>query len=639
MPFPQQLIAQLIKNNPQANDEEILALARGASTGASDPTTRSSTGSYEPNPLSKAWEWANQPLVAPEFGDGLLAGAGETAAKVLSTPANLASLGLAGAGAAARAGGFLGASRLARGAEAALNAPLIAEGGAIAAEGLHQGDALQAALGAGEAVLGGIGMRSALKGAGKAAQEVTQVAQTTPPTWDYEDIIRRHTAGGGSTTNPLKGDLVGQPYFAVAAYPERQAIVNQLDRESLEAYVAKNQDLLGDPGNSLGSWLDEDPGSPTAGKVYLDISRTVPDRAAAMKLGAEKNQKAIFDLGSLEEIPLEGMSARVGGVPAPEAPVPADGGLQPAPSTTLAAVAAPAGLMAAGQVAEDPETGAALEKYGALGTALASGAALGAAIRKGHVAPQKAAASRLASMMMLGVGKRERQAILKGMNPADASKVEATAAKMLEQQAAKALGKLPNLKQLLGSLSGVAEADVRWYDETSEGLQRIFGEDGPIVGKFLAATSSNATVKSNVALALKAYRQYKAGEPFQGYLPVVKLQLERIAKGEPVGGRKIDNFAKALAGDQDAVVVDRWMLRAFGLPKDAATPTQYDLIEEAVKRVAKETGQTPRQVQAGLWFATKNKAEAARGVRNEAPPFEQLIRDRLAKDDKQVSRQ
>src|SRR5687767_894423 len=77
----------------------------------------------------------------------------------------------------------------------------------------------------------------------------------------------------------------------------------------------------------------------------------------------------------------------------------------------------------------------------------------------------------------------------------------------------------PKLATLRAMLNRATTADYTWYDETDRVLSELFGAHWPIVGKFLAVTSANATVQANAMLALKAFRQWSAGEPFKGYLP------------------------------------------------------------------------------------------------------------------------
>ena len=137
--------------------------------------------------------------------------------------------------------------------------------------------------------------------------------ESTPPGADRYDlgdvseknlsneILQAHTENGGSTFNPAKGNLNGTDNYAVAAFPQRNEVISgELTPEHVQQFIDKNQDLLADPKNSIGTWVDE------SGKHSLDIVHTIPDRDAAVKMGEESNQKAIFDLKNMTEIPTGG---------------------------------------------------------------------------------------------------------------------------------------------------------------------------------------------------------------------------------------------------------------------------------------------------------------------------------------------
>lgn len=104
---------------------------------------------------------------------------------------------------------------------------------------------------------------------------------------------------GGCTISPEKGDLAGQPGYAVSMYPERERVVPLDDFTAcvLSKYMRDNDDLLDRHGYALGTWINE-------GSVYLDIVRVVPDLWSAMEAGFLHKQKAIFDLEKRVEIPL-----------------------------------------------------------------------------------------------------------------------------------------------------------------------------------------------------------------------------------------------------------------------------------------------------------------------------------------------
>ena len=171
-----------------------------------------------------------------------------------------------------------------------------------------------------------------------------------------------------------------------------------------------------------------------------------------------------------------------------------------------------------------------------------------------------------------------------------------------------------------------------WYDSTKAELAKVYGEDVDLFLGMLAATSVNATVKSNLKLAQKAYAQYQLGVPFAGFLPVVRMNLERLVREGKLSGQKISAFWEALKGNPEAVVVDRWMIRAAGRKEYAnsatkPTPAQYKRVAEKVRRVAKAEGVEPRQAQAAIWFGVKDAGEKRRGVHHPAPPYQELLRE------------
>lgn len=75
-----------------------------------------------------------------------------------------------------------------------------------------------------------------------------------------------------------------------------------------------------------------------------------------------------------------------------------------------------------------------------------------------------------------------------------------------------------------------------------------------------------------------------------------------------LNGKKTNAFAKAIAGDENAVVIDVWMLRAVGIEKKSPTPKQYDELAEAVTKVAIEKNLTPRTTQALIWIVVRGSA-------------------------------
>lgn len=161
-----------------------------------------------------------------------------------------------------------------------------------------------------------------------------------------------------------------------------------------------------------------------------------------------------------------------------------------------------------------------------------------------------------------------------------------------------------NLQTLL-ALGESGKHGANWYEGTADWAKKKFGEDADMMLRFLAVTSANGQTESGAAMAIKAFAQWKAGMPFEGFRGDSMVgQLERIVKGENLGEfTKIQNFYDALKGDENAVVLDRWMIDALGL-KDkggALREKDYRIYAQAVKDLAKMNEMTPRQFQAAVW--------------------------------------
>lgn len=159
------------------------------------------------------------------------------------------------------------------------------------------------------------------------------------------------------------------------------------------------------------------------------------------------------------------------------------------------------------------------------------------------------------------------------------------------------------------------EAGALWYvDEYHycESVAKWSGITTRLATVFYAATSPRQRLAQNKALTLEA--AMNNGEVSS--LPIVEKFCENAyslwCKGadptEALTGRKTYNFARALQGDTEAVVVDVWMMRAAGWDTDRPTKLQYDAIEWAIRRMARKYGLAPTTVQAALWIKVRGGA-------------------------------
>lgn len=164
----------------------------------------------------------------------------------------------------------------------------------------------------------------------------------------------------------------------------------------------------------------------------------------------------------------------------------------------------------------------------------------------------------------------------------------------------------------------IGRHDLNWYSECEKLFAELFGTDNVrLVARLFAATSINTSLKSNITLFRRALHEIKTGKPIGKYLPNIITQLERIRRGDELSGRKINSFANAMSGDKDAVVVDVWLLRAFGMDRKyyregsgtfrsgGATDGQYNLIESYVRNEAKSMKIEARQLSAMIWSGVR----------------------------------
>lgn len=184
-------------------------------------------------------------------------------------------------------------------------------------------------------------------------------------------------------------------------------------------------------------------------------------------------------------------------------------------------------------------------------------------------------------------------------------------------------GKIPTLRKLLRQLADEGALGRYWYENSSREVLKMVGGDVQEARKFvalLAIYSPQAKVDANSTFALRAWAQYKNGQPIsvktgsQDRKATEAMQdVDAFWKGEKTGNfffnllREID---PSTAGKQGATI-DMWMMRAGQYENDAPTATQYAFMENETNRLAAELGWEPQQVQAAIWVAMKARMENA----------------------------
>ena len=152
------------------------------------------------------------------------------------------------------------------------------------------------------------------------------------------------------------------------------------------------------------------------------------------------------------------------------------------------------------------------------------------------------------------------------------------------------------------------EAASVWYfeaQEVAEDVAENLGASLEIGASVVSAFSPRERWSSNVAKAL-AFSQGKPVACLGNNLRMA--EAAKVAGFDALKGLKTNAFARAIAGDTDAVVIDVWMMRAAGMPTDSPNKSQYREVSEAVRNVAAEFGITPRTAQALIWIIVRGSA-------------------------------
>jgi hypothetical protein len=118
----------------------------------------------------------------------------------------------------------------------------------------------------------------------------------------------------------------------------------------------------------------------------------------------------------------------------------------------------------------------------------------------------------------------------------------------------------------------------------------------------VSAFSPRERWASNVRKALA----YSVGLPVAGLSNNVAMADASLVHGfDALKGLKTNAFARAIAGDTDAVVIDAWMCRAADLGTDSPNKTQYNFLADAVRDAAQLFGLSPRTAQALIWIIVR----------------------------------
>ena len=152
-------------------------------------------------------------------------------------------------------------------------------------------------------------------------------------------------------------------------------------------------------------------------------------------------------------------------------------------------------------------------------------------------------------------------------------------------------------------------AEARSFAQSLQAIRPVWSLE--VAASVVSAFSPRVTWGHNKAKAL----QYAQGITPKGLRSHV-VAADRCCRDgfDGLRGPKTNAFARAIAGDDNAVVVDVWMCRAAGLGKDAPNATEYRAIADAIRDMSKVlTAEhffiSPATLQALLWIVIRGKAQ------------------------------
>jgi len=158
-----------------------------------------------------------------------------------------------------------------------------------------------------------------------------------------------------------------------------------------------------------------------------------------------------------------------------------------------------------------------------------------------------------------------------------------------------------------------------WYDRAGDIVRDIAAETGRTpaqVAAVLAITSVDVQLRTNIEMTRRACRNggRTAGRYPNVQRPKVRAALRAECPDECASGPKVSAFYRAVLGDTDALVLDRWAFRAAGV-RDGKSPTRAERREvaDAYRTAAAIVGEHVRDLQAAIWISVRESTPRSDG--------------------------
>ena len=153
------------------------------------------------------------------------------------------------------------------------------------------------------------------------------------------------------------------------------------------------------------------------------------------------------------------------------------------------------------------------------------------------------------------------------------------------------------------------EAASRWYHDANA-VARQVADNLSCSIEVAASIVSAFSPRQSWALNVRNAIAFSKGEDVKCLTNNLNMANAAMVMGfDALKGQKTNAFARAIAGDDNAVVIDVWMMRAAMMPTDSPNKTQYAFVADAICDAAAMFGITPRTAQALIWIIVRGSAE------------------------------
>lgn len=159
-----------------------------------------------------------------------------------------------------------------------------------------------------------------------------------------------------------------------------------------------------------------------------------------------------------------------------------------------------------------------------------------------------------------------------------------------------------------------------WYPETNRQLREI-AERNNCPLSHAVAVFTIVSPAAQLVTALRWTEEILAGERIGGRYP--NAQAPRIEAATStrypvtrITGPKVNAFYRAIMGDTEALVLDRWAIRAAGHSKLYSEVPRWlrRELDGAYRTAAAACGETVRAFQAIVWIVCRETTPTARGL-------------------------